>query len=72
MMNIGYNPTIGNNDQTIEVNLFDIDEDLYNERINVEFIAHIRSEQKFDSLTDLNAQLHKDKATAQQLIASAK
>lgn len=72
MMNIGYNPTTGNNDQTIEVNLFDIEEDLYNERINVEFIAHIRSEQKFDSLTDLNAQLHKDKATAQQLIASAK
>ena len=29
MMNIGHNPTVGENNKTIEVHYFDVNEDLY-------------------------------------------
>ncbi len=67
MMNIGYNPTVNGTKQSIEVNLFDIDQDLYGKKIKVAFIAHIREEHKFESIEALNVQLQKDKEIALKL-----
>ncbi len=61
MANIGYKPTFGSADKTIEINLFDFSEDIYGDRISVEFLQRIRSEIKFKSKQDLIAQLKKDK-----------
>lgn len=67
MMNIGFNPTVDGSSQSIEVNLFDVDQDLYNKKIKVEFVAHIRDEHKFDSVNALKNQLQKDKETTLKL-----
>ncbi|MDR6845230.1 bifunctional riboflavin kinase/FAD synthetase [Flavobacterium granuli] len=64
MMNIGFNPTVDGKNQTIEINYFDFDEDLYDQKITVSVLERIRSEVKFDSVTLLKEQLEKDKNTA--------
>lgn len=64
MMNIGLNPTVEGKHQTIEINYFDFDEDLYNQKITVSVLARIRSEEKFDSVALLKEQLERDRNTA--------
>jgi riboflavin kinase/FMN adenylyltransferase len=68
MMNIGTNPTVDGQHQSIEVHFFDYDEDLYNRHIQVNILQWIREEHKFASLEELKAQLKKDKKTARILI----
>ena len=67
MMNIGNRPTVGGGDITIEVNIFDFNEDIYGERISVNLFDKIRNEQKFESIELLKAQLHQDKETVLSL-----
>ncbi len=69
MMNIGFKPTVGGTVQTIEINFFDFDEDLYNQKITVEILQRIRAEQKFESLEALKNQLALDKETSLSFIA---
>ena len=61
MMNIGFNPTFGSNDKTLEVNIFDFDKDLYGETIRIEFLNFIREEIKFENVELLQNQLIKDR-----------
>lgn len=63
MMNIGTNPTVNGNHQTIEVHILDFDEDIYGKSIQVSFLEKIRDEQKFSSVEELKNQLEKDKKT---------
>lgn len=67
MLNIGTNPTVDGQNTSIEVHLFDFQEDLYDKKITVELIKRIRDEQKFASVDKLKEQLHKDKVFAEQL-----
>jgi riboflavin kinase/FMN adenylyltransferase len=67
MLNIGTNPTVQGQNISIEVNLFDFEADLYDQKIKVELIKRIRDEQKFASVDDLKTQLHKDQLFARQL-----
>ena len=68
MMNIGTNPTVDGQHQSIEVHFFDFDHDLYHQHIQVNILHWIREEHKFNSLEELKAQLKKDKETARILI----
>ena len=68
MSNIGYRPTIDHGELTIEVNIFDFDQQLYGEEIIIYFVDRMRDEKKFDSLEDLKAQLIKDKEHAQKIL----
>lgn len=68
MMNIGMNPTVKGKSQTIEVHFFDFDRDIYDEKIQVQLIERLRDEHKFDSVTQLQSQLQKDKQTSLELI----
>ena len=62
MCNIGVRPTVGSgNQRTIEVNIFDFDEDIYGLDLKVTFLRKIRDERKFGSLSDLRLQLVKDR-----------
>ena len=62
MCNIGCRPTVGaGNARTIETNIFDFDEDIYGLDIDITFVARIREERKFDSMSDLKAQLELDR-----------
>ncbi|WP_130736325.1 bifunctional riboflavin kinase/FAD synthetase [Flavobacterium sp. J27] len=62
MMNIGNNPTVSDNKQSIEVHLFDFNQNIYNKTIKVNFLERIRDEKKYASLEELKEQLQKDKS----------
>jgi riboflavin kinase/FMN adenylyltransferase len=64
MMNIGYNPTVNGEGQSIEIHFFDFKENLYTKKIQIQVLKRIRDEEKFDSLEQLTEQLEKDKSTA--------
>ena len=68
MLNIGTNPTIGDNPLTIEMNIFDFNEDIYEQEIEIGFIDKIRNQQKFNSLDELKLALSKDKEFALNVI----
>ncbi|WP_350289128.1 bifunctional riboflavin kinase/FAD synthetase [uncultured Croceitalea sp.] len=68
MMNIGFNPTVEGKEKSIEVHFFDLIQDLYDKKLKVELLHHLRDEHKFDSLEALKTQLLKDKQTALSLI----
>lgn len=62
MLNIGIRPTLEeNSNKTIEVHLFDVSDDLYNETLKVNFIHRLRDEMKFGSLGELTEQLAVDR-----------
>lgn len=64
MMNIGFRPTLGGKNKTIEVHLFDFKKDIYGEIITVELFYFLRNEKKFDTIEMLSNQLAKDKKNA--------
>jgi riboflavin kinase/FMN adenylyltransferase len=51
--------------------LFGFDGDLYGREIEVEFVAHIRGDRKFDTAEALKAQMEDDCAAARRLLAAA-
>ncbi|MCB9425978.1 MAG: bifunctional riboflavin kinase/FAD synthetase [Flavobacteriales bacterium] len=61
MMNIGTNPTVDGTQQSIEVNYFDWNKDLYDQEVTVYFLKYIRAEQRFKSIKALQEQLAIDK-----------
>jgi len=64
MMNIGYRPTVEGNERTIEVNLFNFDQSIYDENLTITLKKYLRSEEKFSGLDKLKIQLEKDKQAA--------
>ncbi|MFV0395094.1 MAG: riboflavin biosynthesis protein RibF [Coprobacillaceae bacterium] len=67
MTSIGYNPTFGDLQKpSLEVHIFDFDEDIYGEIISVEFVMLLRGEIRFTSKEALIEQLHKDQIDIQE------
>lgn len=59
--NLGFKPTIeGDFPRTLEVNIFDFSEDIYGQRLQVEFLKKIRNQQKFSSLDKLKQNIEQD------------
>ncbi|MFA5503829.1 MAG: riboflavin biosynthesis protein RibF [Vulcanimicrobiota bacterium] len=61
--NFGLRPSVGtlhNKSPLLEVHLFDFEEDLYDQKIRVDFHAFVREERRFDSLEELQAQIAND------------
>jgi riboflavin kinase/FMN adenylyltransferase len=69
MLNIGKRPSVQGLERTIEVNIFDFDQDIYGKEIEIVFKFRIRSEQKFESLEELKMQLIKDQAATTILLS---
>lgn len=62
MLYIGNRPTLNNGeDTTLEVNIFDFSEDVYNEEITVAFIRYVRGNVRFESIERLGEQLKEDR-----------
>ena len=65
MLNIGVRPTVSSsNHRSIEVNIIDFDQDIYDETLRIEFVDKLRDERKFNSIDELIAQLTIDKQDA--------
>ncbi len=68
MLNIGQRPTVSGEERRIEVNLFNFDADIYNQRLTIEFIKLLRTERKFESIERLKEQLSLDKLEAIRIL----
>lgn len=65
---LGTRPTINGREPLLEAHLFDFDGDLYSQRIEIEFVAKLREELKFDDLAAMVEQIHRDAHTARSLL----
>lgn len=62
--NIGCRPTLNGVRQQLEVNIFDFNESIYGEQIEVVMLKKIRREKKFESIAALTEQINKDSEQA--------
>ena len=70
MLNIGSRPTFHNgSERSIEVHIFDFDDNLYGSSLRVELMHRLRGEREFSSTEELKAQLQQDEQTCRQLIS---
>ena len=67
--NLGYNPTFGNTELSLEAHLFDFNGDLYGKTIAVRFIDRLREEVRFPGPAELAAQIGRDVAEAKKILA---
>lgn len=73
MLNMGTRPTVSCNGKfSIEVNVFDFQQDIYDKYIKLFFIDRIRGERKFDNIEELKTQLIEDKYSAEKILLKSK
>ena len=68
--NIGTRPTVDGQRTLLEVHLFDFNEDIYGEYVQVEFLNKIRDEVRFDSFDELRQQIERDVQEARAYFAA--
>ena len=68
--NAGYKPTFGNHTFTVETFIFDFENDIYGEYLEVIPMHQLRSEAKFLGIEDLKQQIKKDVKIAQKYLVS--
>ncbi len=67
--NIGVKPTINEEQkESIEVYIFDFDQSIYGEELQIQFVHHLREEKKFESIDVLKNQIKIDVEQAKQLL----
>ena len=71
VINLGRRPAVGGKEPLLEVHFFDFDEDIYGQRLEVQFVAKLRDELDFESLDDLVAQIKRDEQSARLCLAEA-
>jgi len=69
--NLGFNPTFGDRDRSLEVHIFDFDANLYGQRIEVGFVQRLRGEVKFSSPHALVQQIARDIEAARRALAES-
>ena len=67
---VGSRPTFNGTKPLLEVFLFDFDKDIYGQYIHVDFIAHLRSQMKYELVEELVAQMHIDADNARSILAA--
>ncbi len=71
VINIGYNPTFGDNKLGAEVHIFDFNKDIYGHEIKVNLVARIRDEKKFSGPKELAQQIAKDIEKARTILTNS-
>jgi riboflavin kinase/FMN adenylyltransferase len=69
--NLGRRPAVGGREPLLEVHFFDLDQDLYGQRLEVQFVAKLRDELNFGNLAALVAQMQRDEDAARACLAMA-
>ncbi len=68
VVNIGFRPTFGAGERTVEAHLLDFRGDLYGQEMCVEFVERLRAERRFPNAAALCAQIVKDIARAREIL----
>jgi len=67
---IGTRPTVKGLNRSIEVNFFDLHEDLYGKTVQIQFLHFVRHDHKFDSVEALTSQLAADEKQIRTLLGA--
>lgn len=68
VLNIGYNPTFGEEQLVAETHIFDFNQDIYGKPIKVNLLKFLRSEKKFSGVEELTKQIQKDVLLAKKIL----
>ncbi|MBP6590380.1 MAG: riboflavin kinase, partial [Chitinophagaceae bacterium] len=68
MMSIGFRPTVDGRKRVIEVNIFDFDQEIYGQILQVTVKKYLREEIKFDGLEALVKQIDQDKVNSLKVL----
>jgi riboflavin kinase/FMN adenylyltransferase len=68
--NVGLRPSFDNGQRTVEVHIFDFDQDIYGCDLVVEFVARLRDERRFEDIAALVRQIERDGEAARRILAS--
>jgi riboflavin kinase / FMN adenylyltransferase len=66
--NIGFSPTFGDQEFTVEVHILDFNSNIYGEKIKVNFISRLRDEIKFSGVQELSEQIKTDISNAKKIL----
>lgn len=69
MLYIGYRPVLDGTTLRIEVNIFDFDEEIYGQELQITFVSWIRGDMNFEDLQKLKEKLNEDKAVATKMLS---
>ena len=67
---VGSRPTFDGVKPLLEVHLFDFDQEIYGRMIHVDFVAHLREQEKYAEVDELVAQMHRDADNARSILAA--
>lgn len=68
--NLGMRPSFEGQRLQLEVHILDFNQTIYGKYVQVEFLKKIRDEQRFSSVSDLQAQIQKDVSEARRYFSS--
>jgi riboflavin kinase/FMN adenylyltransferase len=68
MMSVGFRPTVDGKKRVVEVNLFDFNEEIYDQTLKVYVKKYLREEIKFNSLDELVKQIDQDKIDSLKIL----
>lgn len=71
VVNIGHNPTFGNEDLSIEVHILNFYKDIYDQELKIFFVDRLRDEKKFENPQELAMQIEKDVARARDILSKS-
>jgi riboflavin kinase/FMN adenylyltransferase len=71
VLNIGYNPTFGENRLSAETHIFDFNQEIYGKKIKINLLKYLRGEKKFSGPEELAAQIREDIRRARDILAEA-
>lgn len=71
VLNIGYNPTFGEEQLSAETHIFDFNQDIYGKPIKINLLRFLRPEKKFSGVTELARQIGEDIKQAKAVLADA-
>ncbi|MDP2726408.1 MAG: bifunctional riboflavin kinase/FAD synthetase [Dehalococcoidia bacterium] len=66
--NIGYNPTFGGRQRTVEVHLLDFEGDVYGQTMRIELLRRLREEKRFATVEELVSQMTHDVEQARGIL----
>jgi riboflavin kinase/FMN adenylyltransferase len=69
VLSLGTQPTFGGRVRLMEVHLLDRDEDLYGQRMRIQFCTWIRGQRRYDSVDELVVQMGHDVERAREILA---
>ncbi len=68
-ISVGTNPTFEGHERRVESYVLDFEGDLYGDGLGIEFVERLRGMERYDSISELVAQMHRDVDATRALLS---